>query len=262
MPKPKSILRKLRINEVSVCPVGMHKGARIELFKADQTKKSVPAASRGWTQNGDGVADGGNMSKIDLSKVHPDQRQLVQDAVEKADRLEARVAELEANDAASNAKPIDKAALAPDVRAALEKAEADAKDSNDRLIVLEKRDNERVLLTKAASLGDIAIEPEKLLDLLRKAQTAGFLDEQVEALKSQGLALTEARKHVTDERGTARVSAGGGSAYGELLAKAEDIRKAEPKVTREQAIERASQENPEVYNRYLAEHPAQTGRAN
>ena len=55
-------------------------------------------------------------------------------------------------------------------------------------------------------------------------------------------------------------SGDGSSATGKAEAIAKELRKDDPKLTKEQAIAKAYDENPELYDDYLADHPAQTAR--
>lgn len=70
------------------------------------------------------------------------------------------------------------------------------------------------------------------------------------ALQKSTLLQTQGITHSTD----------GSSATGKAEAIAKEIRKGDPKLTKEQAIAKAYEENPELYTEYLADNPAQTAR--
>jgi hypothetical protein len=58
--------------------------------------------------------------------------------------------------------------------------------------------------------------------------------------------------------GSASQSNGVGSAYSEIEAKAQELRKTDPKMSEAQAIAKAASDNPELYRRYQQENPIHT----
>ena len=55
-------------------------------------------------------------------------------------------------------------------------------------------------------------------------------------------------------------SSDGSLATGKVDAIAKELRKDDPKLTKEQAIAKAWDENPDLYTEYLADNPSQTAR--
>ena len=61
-------------------------------------------------------------------------------------------------------------------------------------------------------------------------------------------------------QGTAHSTHGGSSAWGQMEKIAKELKEADPKLSNSDALAKAIEKNPDLYNQYLEENPAQTGR--
>lgn len=272
------VRRNLKLTEISVCKSPANPLARIALFKSAETNKES------------------NMPKFDKSKLDDDGQKFVTDLEKSADdtrtendtlkaeatkkdeeieALKAKVAKPE-DELDENGKkkkkpnPFGKEALPEDAREyveGIEKAAKDAAAETDELKKKNENQEKRIAkmedetLTKA--MGDF-------VDTVSFAVAKDDRDAEIEVLKSlEGDALERYQKGLQRQhegmkasKVFAEIGTGGdgegATAHDQTTAKAVEIRKADPKLTKEQAYARALDENPELY----AEHRAEQTPAN
>ena len=199
----------------------------------------------------------GKLAKVetDLAKAQGDAKA----AGERADKAEADVAELRKAKAVDPDSDEGFAELVKGMPAAqaeflkAERAKRKALESD----VAKMRDTARAseFLAKAKDYRHVPGKPEELAEALRKADDAGVLEVVERVLKAADAALEKAglTKPIGSDQGGA-----GDDPMAKVEAAAGELRKANPKLTREQAIAKAIEENPDLYRAYLAAHPEQT----
>lgn len=185
----------------------------------------------------------------------------VVEALKGADVPEAVVSEVE-DALAKAAEKADLAKADPATRARIEKAEADAAAAQRRADeAIAKAQEERdarlskEFVAKAESdYGNLAVKAEEFGPILKEASEK-LSKEAYEALEGVLKASDEqiAKGKLFEEAGSAGGAPAPDGAYAEAQGKAEDIRKAEPKLTKEQAIAKAFEADPALQTRYLAE---------
>lgn len=166
-------------------------------------------------------------------------------------------------------------AMTPDeLKEHVSKQLEDVTNANE-VIVKELQDSNKQLAKDLAHEKDIRVEKE----FVGRAKALGYHGDKAEEM---GKVLKTAKDHMDEKQFEAlekelkskndNLKAGNifgqiGSDQGgvsksddKLDAAAEEIRKADSDLTKEQAIAKALDENPDLYNEYLDEHPAQGGR--
>lgn len=182
-------------------------------------------------------------------------------ALKASDVPEAVVKEVEdALTKAAEKAELEKADLPPAVKAALEKAETKEAEALQKAeeaerIAKEERDNRlnKEFIAKAEGFEALSIEAPKfgpilkaVHDKLEKADAEEI--ERVLKAADEQIAKGELFKEAGRSGGAAP-----GGAFEEATQKAEDIRKADPKLSKEQALEKAFDADPALQERYLAE---------
>lgn len=182
-------------------------------------------------------------------------------ALKSADVAESVVKEVEdALAKAAEKAELEKADLPPAVKAALQKAEDDRKEATAKAeeaqkLAKEERDTRlnKEFVAKAETYKALTVEPAKFGPILKSASEkldkADF--EELERI------LKAADEQVAKSELFKEAGAGGtvtpNGAYDEATKKAEEIRKSDPKLTQEQALEKAFEADPALQERYLAE---------
>ena len=195
--------------------------------------------------------------KAELQKAQDEAKE----ATAKAEKATADLAEAKKAEA-PEPKPavVDKSELAPEVRAALEKAESDAKELGDRLAKAEEtakaeRDVRltRDFIAKADTYKGLPVEATKFGPVL-KAISESVSEETYSELEK---ALNAADEGIVKGDLFKTIGADGektdNSAIDEVQRKAEEIRKADPKVSSADAFELAMKSDRKLQERYLAE---------
>jgi hypothetical protein len=200
--------------------------------------------------------------RADLEKAERD-RDEANAALQKAqDDLKAltdKVAELEK----SSPEPatINKDELSPVVREALEKAEADrvalAKRAEEaERIAKEERDTRitREFVTKAEGYSNLSVDATVFGPVL-KAASETLSGEQFEALESVLKSADEAVRagNLFKEQGQGGTPVRESDAYSEAVRKADELRKSDSGISRQEALSRAFRNDPALQERYLAE---------
>jgi hypothetical protein len=103
------------------------------------------------------------------------------------------------------------------------------------------------LAGRASEFSKMAVAQDKLTELFVKADKAGLLDDLVAILRP----LHEQAKKARTFEELGSNGPVGGDAYRKIEARAEELRKAQPTLTRERAIARALEESPELYDEYV-----------
>ena len=142
---------------------------------------------------------------------------------------------------------------------ALEDGQREAKERADKAeaVVKEMRDAERarVFLAKAEAFKHLPnVVPAEFAPILSKIEKALKDDEWeklAETLKAADAAIAEG--DLFKEIGRGESPDAGGSNLAKLNAKAEELRKADPKLTSEQAFAKALKENPALYTAHAEE---------
>jgi uncharacterized coiled-coil protein SlyX len=239
----------------------------------DPVQQSEPARFLIWKRQ---TSDEGDSmtpeEKAALEKAQADVAALTE-KLTKADEtnaaLAAKVTELEkAAEPAKKEEPIDKADLPPAVRAALEKAEADAAALAERL---EKSENEakaerdiakaeretrltREFVTKAEGYKALVVKAEDFGPVLKACAEKLTKDEY--AAIEQVLKAADEQIVAGDlfkEQGRGREAAAPDGAYAEATQKAEELRKSDPKLSLAKARELVFKADTDLQARYLAE---------
>lgn len=185
----------------------------------------------------------------------------VVEALKGADVPEAVVKEVsEALTKAAEKAELEKQDLSPAVKAALAKAEEDQKAALKKAEEAEKtakaeRDARlnKEFVAKAEEFKGLTVEAAKLGPILKSAseklEKADFEElERVLKAADEQVAKSELFKEAGAAGGTPP-----SDAFEEMTRKAEEIRKSDSSLTKEQALAKAIEANPELQDRYLAE---------
>jgi len=182
-------------------------------------------------------------------------------ALKGADVKESVVKEVEdALTKAAEKAELEKADLSPAAKAALQKAEERAQKAEEKAaegheLAKEERDERlnKEFIAKAEDFKALTVEPAKLGPILKaaseKLDKADF-EELERVLKAADEQV--AKSELLKEAG-ANGSVTPSGAYDEAAKKAEEIRKSDPKLSQEQALEKAFEDDPDLQQRYLAE---------
>ena len=174
------------------------------------------------------------------------------DALKAAEVDAAVVTEVES----AIAKAAEDAKLAkadPETRAAIKKAEERAEAAEK--IAKEERDArlDKEYIAKAEKLDHLTIKAEDFGPVLKSAAEK-LTKEEYEALESVLKASNEQiEKGALFAEAGAAGSVAAADAFGELQQKAQEIKKAEPKLSDAEALDKAMKDNPDLEAAYLAE---------
>lgn len=258
MPEPRTRLRLKWIDRVALVDRGDNPEAHVVLSKRAPGavgKRIVERDGKFCVETADGSRQMGchatrAEAEAQLAAVEANKREdggtMSDAAAAKRTADDAAVQEV-ADDAKRAADDAKRAADVAAIEKRIEEAEKRAQQAEERVakLELERRTAEHV--RKAAALAHLPIKPEEFGIVLRKVH--------------DGEALTEAERQELDRvltaaNETARASAlfaeigSGASAEGSATAKAEAradaLRKAEPKLTREQALAKVYREDPDL----------------
>lgn len=192
-------------------------------------------------------------------------------ATDASAELTSKVTELEKAAKPAPAEPVvDLSKADPAIRAMLEKSEADAKAMADRLEKAEKQGEEdrqlakaeretrltREFVAKAEEFKALPVEAEKFGPVLKSAAEKLSKDEADEldrVLKAADEQIRQSRLFKEQGRGERPGDGGDGSAIAEVQRKAEALKKADPKLSSAQALDKAMTSDRELQERYLAE---------
>jgi hypothetical protein len=182
------------------------------------------------------------------------------EALKKAEVSPEAVTEVEqALTKAAEKAEIEKADLPPGVKAALEKAEDDRKEAARKAeeaerIAKEERDTRltKEFVAKAEGYKGLTVEAEKFGPIL-KSVSEKLTKEEADELER---VLKAADEQIV--KGELFKEAGGhgpapSDAFAEATQKAEELRKSDSSLTKEQALEKAFDGDPDLQSRYLAE---------
>jgi len=172
-----------------------------------------------------------------------------------------KIGELEKNqkEPAKKVEPSDEELLKsvdPKIRELVEKAQKDTKEAKEKADKLEKANKEKedelkkeALSKEAEKLGNIGATKEELVEIFTKVEPE-ILEKIKAVLTADNTAL----------EGNALIKAVGSDkdlgdkkAIDEIEEKAEELRKVEPKLTKEQARTKVLKENPDLYKKYIEE---------
>lgn len=174
------------------------------------------------------------------------------------------------DDLKSKAAKMKKADLSPEVRAIVEKAEQDAADAKSEIkkaqdsaaeaheLAKAERDTRvtREFIVKADSFRALPVEAEKFGPVL-KSISEKLTKEEAEELDRVLKAADEqiVKGEVFGEYGSSSGAAGAPSdAYDALTRKAEELRKSDSKLSPEEALAKAMEDNPELERQYASEN--------
>ena len=258
-------LRKLAFDEVSMVPSGDNPPANIVLAKADGDKTHGLPTSGNTLMNIDKkevvVAGDNVISKDDLPEAVVEYITALEDKIDEQDALlsksgpdgdddfEAIIAELVAEglieeDVAKGENVAELVKSNPIVQALISKAEARATEAET--IAKAERDERlrRDYIAKAEGFKHLPNDADTLGRLLRAVDeklNPADAEELGKILKAADGALESAK--LFDELGSTSIVKGSAS----LESAAEEIRKTDPSLTREQAIAKALENNPALY---------------
>jgi len=142
---------------------------------------------------------------------------------------------------------LDKSVLSPEMLAYVEDLEKNAKQNTDRVTKLETAEKIRKIHTDLEIAEKVPFDKNQITDLLVKMTTEDrqvickVLADASALIKAGG---TGELGSTVDDLGTED------GALAKLSAKAEEIRKADPGITKEKAFVKATRELPEVYKEY------------
>ncbi len=282
------VRRNLTVKEVSLCKRPANPGAVVALLKLNDEPsedkmpkfkidlEKIPEEIREAFAKAAPALE--EMIDAHVTEAMSAETTRADEAEEKAEALTEANEELEgaakeADEKAKKAKGdkdegIDKSSLDPKTKAAFEKIEADnaelakaqtakdeelakaAKAKDERIAKLEDESLTAKMADLAKSFDRIPLETDAMVKLFK-----GVTDDQLEVLKTMLTALSEQIKtgKLFEEVG----KGGKGSsatAFDELTVKGEDLRKADPKLTKEQAFSKACDSDPELFQKHQAEH--------
>lgn len=241
-------LKNFLIKRIAVVDSGDNKEAEVVLFKS----KEEDLKDKG----------GGIMTLEELYKeIGEDKAKLIKDEIKvKEDELvekDKTIKELEKNQKEPVVtEPTDEELLKsvdPKIRERLEKAEREAKEAKDKSEQLQKEKDEKdvelkkeALSKEAEQFKNIGATKEDLVEIFTKIDKTGDTElmEKVKAILSadntalEGNPLTKAKGSDKDSDGKKVTE--------EVEAKADELRKVNPNLTKEQAIAKVYKDNPEL----------------
>lgn len=214
-------------------------GARASPPVSPETPGKASSPSKGKPMHD--VVKQMDLSPFGLTDEAQDQlRKSVQEAVETATETAVEAAMEEARTETQTEEPdeVAKASLPEDVRKRIEDAETQVAE-------LRKAARTREFITKAESLTILGGDTAERADMLMKVA-----DGDTEAFQTLEAQLTAAQAQVNQSDLFKAVGADGRNDSGDapIRKRAEDILKAEPTLTREQALVKAYREDPSAYD--------------
>lgn len=221
---------------------------------------------KGEPHDGGGVMPDGD-KKYDFEKIEDEElRVFVKALAERAEKAEAKIAEMEKADGdADDPEGIDKSELPEPVRKALEaaeeraeKAEKDQKDLSERMEKIEAEKRRERFIAKAAALDHVpAVTPDDFAPVLMAAEGA-LEQEQFDKLMD---VLSKANELLKTSAVFAEIGAGGrGGENAELAAAESEVGKAHPDWSPEQVRAHIYKTRPQLYQKVAAEHRDRTRR--
>jgi hypothetical protein len=192
--------------------------------------------------------------KYGVGKKKPEPKDAAEliESLKKSDMDSALVDQVES--ALAKAAEADSLAKAdPETRARIEKAEKRAEAAET--LAKSERDERlnKEFIAKAEDYTALSVDASKFGPILKSASEKldkADYEEFERILKAANEAVEQSE--LFKEQGAAGVSEGG-DATKELTAKAEEIRKAEPKLSQPEALDKAMRDNPDLQQRYLDE---------
>ncbi len=215
-----------------------------------------PQAKAGTTQEVEGM---------DLSKLTKKDREAVEKAIEDAKGvtgLQEQIVELKkVTTKKADDKPADPLEALPEevrkivdplVKAATERADAAGKVNVALLKRLETIEASAARNTFDKSVGDLTGLPEKRDEIVERLYKMTNVEDRDAMLKVLEASAEMARRGALgNELGSGYTD--GGSAYAKIESFAKELQKADPKLTIELAKVKAMEQNPQLYDEYLAE---------
>lgn len=281
-------LADIRIERVALVARGANPQADIVFYKSDPEKETEPMtivkldrtklSKEEKTSLDDllkklGVTESEKaLTAEDILKAHPDVQKLLDDAEAARKTAEETLAKVTKGQKTpeeiekENREAILKA-MPPAAREIIEKAEAAAKAAQEAAAkaiedaqkasataTLEKTIREESEFAKGYE-ATVRAYPGKAEDNARLFyRIKGKVSkEDFESLEKMIKAGAEGISRATEESGSVGEAAGNGKAYDQLVVKAEDIRKADPKLTFEKAFVTACEQNPLLVREYEKE---------
>lgn len=169
-----------------------------------------------------------------------------QDVIKQKD---AELAEVKKSAGTNDEEEILKS-LPESVRKRLEESERQAKEASDAIAKMKAETEEKDAIAKAKALG--VGDAEKVGPMLMRVAKGTTTDEDAKFLESllKGVGEIAGKSALFKSLGSA--SAEEGNPEQQMQAKADEIKKANPKLSKEQAYAEAVQQNPHLYNDYVA----------
>lgn len=254
MPTPKTWLRKLRVTRVDFVPRGDNPGAHIAFAKTadDDLTEDSTVPHEALKDLTDAQVDAIGVYVKALADEHAAAAVFLDAHREEAQRFAAEKAAFEkaVREADPNAPVlIDKAALAPEVREAIEKAEAAAAQATAKAEAVEKRERERIFKERANALPRIgsADEVAPLLHAVADAVDADTYEKVERILVAADERI--AKGDLFKEIGSGGAGAGG-DVVGKVNAAAAEMRKAHPDLSAADATLAVLEASPDLYADY------------
>lgn len=260
-------LHSIRVKEISLVKRGANRGAVVILHKSEEAmsdEKKTPidraiAGLRGAIAIGiSGVAPDGTVLKDEAAKMAVVDAALEEVRKAFAEPVEEPAPEPEPGvekdlDVVLKGLPPEAAVVVKALVAENAQTKAQLTEAVGKVGAMEAQEAERIAIAKAAVLmGDAtAITAPELVPIVKK------LDDK--DLAVVGKILKSNTELVKQLRLFEAVGKPGGAASSDLSAieaRAAEIRKAEPKISKEKAFTKALEENPEAYSRYLRSQAA------
>lgn len=273
MPKK---LKNLVINRVDLVDAGDNPEAFITLFKRKEEEGGWQQALDGFIkklenllfEKGDGKKVAFNLDEF-LKNLPEDQRVPLQELLQKAEDnsgdtkdaeiagLKEKIAELEARlkDVDKSKPPVDDVMkdLPEEIRKRLEESDKRADEALEKLQKMQDQAETVEYLAKARQFDSLPVKPEEfglVLKSIAKANLDAYT--KVEAVL---LAANEACKkgNIIDKQIGSDGADSGGDAWAAVEAKAGELMKSNPSMTKEQAQTKVLRDNPELYGKYQKE---------
>jgi hypothetical protein len=283
-------LEDLDLAEISLVPDGANQGAKVVLFKMKKQGGFETCSDcenpEGCMQKGKCAAAGGPMAKLkallektfgfaaddpaalakfaeqagidlipegnDMSK--PDAMTPEQVTKMISDQVAAAVAKANADNAAALAAAVEKARTEgkAEAEALVAKANEEAAKTKAALekIVADNAHSDRVAKVKGFQLAGVDADAIAKVYGQLNEDGAKALDAAFEALSKQAQGL---QKRLTEELGSSATNTTDRPALAKINAKAQELRKAKPELTHDQAVAAVVSEDPSLYAEYRAE---------
>lgn len=258
-----TVRRKLTVKEVSLCRNPANPGARVALFKSDQSHARNTMDKTKLSDEARAYVDSLEKSAEEAEAKAKEAEAKAAEADAKAKEAEAKLAEKGGNE--PDPEPVNKDELPDNVRKALEKSEAEADEARkaaEDLAKSVKSSEERI-----AKMEEAALDADIDAFIKSVPVTAAGQDDLHDTLKSLP---TDARSKMMDmmkaqEEKAASIlktvgadgeSEIGGEAFEKLEAKAAEIQQAEPSLSKEQAFAKAVKDNRDLAKQYHEERRA------